>query len=162
MRDRVISAIIALALVLAFGAGWMVNGWRLNEELATLKSGYDREAAEASEKARGFESELRTRVETIDKLQKDLKDAQTRNDSLRADLAAGSKRVLVRASCPASGSVPGPAGSPGVDDGAGYAELDGQVASAMVGITSDGDTSIRKLNALQDYVENVCLAPFPK
>jgi prophage endopeptidase len=162
MQARVISALIALAIVLAFAAGWMVNGWRLNEEIAALQSGYDKTAADASEKARGFEAELRDRVATIDKLQKDLKDAQTANDSLRGELATGSKRVLVRASCPASGSVPGPAGAPSVDDGAGYAELDGQTASAMAGITGDGDISIRKLTALQKYVTDVCLAPLPQ
>lgn len=77
---------------------------------------------------------------------KELDHAKAANADLRAQLAAGTKRMYVRATCP-----PGEAG--GVDHEAAYAELDGQTSSDLVGITDEGDEAIRQLNALQDYIE---------
>lgn len=155
MLDKAIAALVAAGLL--FGAGWTVNGWRADAEIASLKSGYDKTAADASEKARQIELGMRDKLAQIDKLQTDLEHAKSENQALSARLSSGTQRVYVRASCPASGGVPAASPASSVDAPAGYAELDGSVASALAGIASDGDEQIRKLNALQQYVNEVCL-----
>jgi len=157
MQAKAIVALVAAALL--FGAGWMVRGWRADAAISTITADYDRRAVDASEKARQAEERMRGKVAELDQLQKDIEHAKAENASLRADLASGNKRVLVRASCPASGGVPETSGAARVDDAAGYAELDGKVAERLFGIAGDGDSEIRKLNALQQYVREVCLAP---
>ena len=157
MQARAIAALIGVALL--FGAGWTVRGYIADSEISALQSKYDRAAADASEKARLAERDWRERVAVIDEQHtKELQNAKAANDALRADLASGNKRVLVRASCPASGGLPASAPAASVDDGAGLAQLDPTVAESMVGVTDDGDEQIRKLTALQQYVREVCLA----
>jgi hypothetical protein len=41
----------ALALVLGFGSGWQVNGWRLGAEIADLKGDYANEKKDQAESA---------------------------------------------------------------------------------------------------------------
>ncbi|MGF6806300.1 hypothetical protein OKW30_001426 [Paraburkholderia sp. Clong3] len=81
--------------------------------------------------------------------------AQKTIDALRADVRAGDVRLRVAtASCIApagGGGMPGGGAAAGGTDGTGTAELDGSTADALLGITGDGDRSIRKLTALQVY-----------
>lgn len=159
-----VKALAALAVTaLIFGAGWYVRSNIAEADISALTAGYDKAAADASEKARKDEHKMADTVAQLDTREKELTDAKHENDTLRHALETGGnpggKRVYVRATCPASSGLPAAAGSPGVDDGSGYAQLDPKTASDMAGITGDGDSEILKLNSLQEYVRSVCLAP---
>ncbi|CAI3798625.1 hypothetical protein GLGCALEP_02133 [Pseudomonas sp. MM221] len=79
--------------------------------------------------------------------------ANQTNASLRADVAAGNKRLSVLAtSCGATGS----ATTAGLGHAEARAELDPAAAERIVAITNDGDDAIRQLSALQDYVRTAC------
>lgn len=79
--------------------------------------------------------------------------AKAKEDKLRADIASGtlSLRIPVKTQCavPASGDATAAAGS---DGGTASAELDRSTAEALIAITAEGDTAIRKLNTcIQTY-----------
>ena len=81
--------------------------------------------------------------------------AKAKEDKLRADIASGtlSLRIPVKTQCavPASGDATVAAGS---DSGTASAELDRSTAEALIAITAEGDTAIRKLNTcIQTYNE---------
>ncbi|MCE0853008.1 lysis protein [Pseudomonas asiatica] len=79
--------------------------------------------------------------------------ANQTNASLRADVAAGKRRLSVLAtSCGTTGS----ATAAGVAHAEARAELDPAAAERIVAIANDGDDAIRQLNALQDYVRTAC------
>ncbi len=86
---------------------------------------------------------------------KALTDAQAIANQLRADVAAGTRRLSVKATCPAA--VRATAGAARVDDAEARADIDPASAERIVAITSDGDAAIIALNGLQDYVRTVCL-----
>lgn len=78
--------------------------------------------------------------------------ANQTNASLRADVAAGKRRLSILAtSCAA-----GPATATGLGHAEARAELDPAAAERIVAIANDGDDAIRQLNALQDYVRTAC------
>ncbi|MGD9663797.1 MAG: lysis system i-spanin subunit Rz [Novosphingobium sp.] len=79
--------------------------------------------------------------------------AQTTINRLRADVAAGRKRLSVKVKSPVCPKAD--PGTTGLDDGTTRAELDGQDAEDLIGIVIQGDRAIRQLNALQDYVEEI-------
>lgn len=80
--------------------------------------------------------------------------ANQTNADLRADVAAGQRRLSVLAtSCTSTGS----ATAAGVGHAEARAELDPAAAERIVRIANDGDDAIRQLNALQDYVRAACL-----
>jgi len=79
--------------------------------------------------------------------------AKAKEDKLRADIASGtlSLRIPVKTQCavPASGDATAAAGG---DSGTASAELDRSTAEALIAITAEGDTAIRKLNTcIQTY-----------
>lgn len=79
--------------------------------------------------------------------------ANQTNTSLRADVAAGKRRLSVLAtSCSAAGSTT----AAGLGHAEARAELDPAAAERIVAIANDGDDAIRQLNALQDYVRKAC------
>ncbi|WP_051686932.1 lysis protein [Microbulbifer sp. HZ11] len=155
LRQKVLVAF--LALVVAFSAGWKVQGWRL-----TIKhEKYRREQAEALNEARDLvdrlESLYRNKVATIDaRYTKELKDAQAENDRLRADLQRGAIRLSIPAKCPAT-SVPGNPGTTGSTNATSRADIDERAAAEILTLTERGDKAIRQLSALQEYVRSVCI-----
>lgn len=78
--------------------------------------------------------------------------ANQTNASLRADVAAGQRRLSVLATSCAGG----PATATGLGHAEARAELDPAAAERIVRIANDGDDAIRQLNALQDYVRTAC------
>lgn len=79
--------------------------------------------------------------------------ANQTNASLRADVAAGKRRLSVLAtSCSAR-----PATAAGVGHAEARAELDPAAAERIVRIANDGDDAIRQLTALQEWVGKACL-----
>lgn len=115
-------------LLVAFVAGWQIQGWRMGEQIAeanaktaeTLKS----IAVAAADKQRELQNELDTEQAKWAAIEAEqyalLRDAEKQNDQLRADVDAGRKRLRVNASCPAStDNLPETGSSSSVDNGAG-------------------------------------------
>lgn len=149
MTRYLIAALVACGLL-------MYGGWqKIQHQAGQL----DRQAQDIDTLQRAAES----RRNTI-KLLADLDTQHTQereranqtNASLRADVAAGQRRLSVLAtSCTATGS----ATAAGVGHAEARAELDPAAAERIVRIANDGDDAIRQLNALQDYVRTACTGP---
>lgn len=145
---RYLLAAIGGLVVLLILAGWRLDhvGTALdtaNQSLTTLQA-----AAESRRNTQRLLLELDT------KHTMELTNAQADITKLRADVAAGHRRLSVKARCPtvrASGTAAG------VDDAEARAELDPAAAGRVVGITADGDEGLIALAGLQEYVATVCL-----
>lgn len=84
--------------------------------------------------------------------------ANQTNASLRADVAAGQRRLSVlTTSCSPTGS----ATAAGLGHAEARSELDPAAAERIVRIANDGDDAIRQLTALQDYVRRACQGTAP-
>ena len=94
------------------------------------------------------------RDEVDAKFTQELTDAKQENDRLRADVAAGSRRVLVRASCP---SVSTTSSSSSVDDGAEPA-LTADAREDYFRLRDQIVRTEKQLAGLQEYVGRVCLS----
>jgi prophage endopeptidase len=84
----------------------------------------------------------------ISQHQQEQANAQDAIDRLGADLRSGTIRLYVRTT-PAAQSEPVPHGATS-GPGQAHAELDPADAAALLGITADGDSAIRDLNACID------------
>lgn len=76
--------LITGTIVLIFGTGWKINGWRLEARIASLQASHAKAYAEAQEQARAKETALNNDLATLRKT----KDAQikTINDRLAVAL----------------------------------------------------------------------------
>lgn len=117
--------IFVLCLLMAFFAGKYDERQAIKAEVERIESSMREEAAA-----------------TTAKLEKEKRDAQTKVDQLRADVAAGAVRLSVRASCSASTAA---------GDSEARAELDPKVADDLIAITADGDQAIIELNTCIDF-----------
>lgn len=97
--------IAAGALVVAFSAGWLANGWRLNAEIADIRADH---ADKERERVAQINSELLRRQTALEGIRKDAQDqiatatagrtaAQSAADGLRAELDRYKRRT-----CPAT------------------------------------------------------------
>ena len=137
-------------LVASFGSGWVVNGWRWEARERKIASEYATALQTAMIEARQREAESAERVAEIDaKRTKEVQDAQRANDRLRADVAAGARRLRVRAKCPAGVSAP-PAAS-GVDSDP-TAELSSSARQDYHALRAGIAQVTGQLLACQDYV----------
>lgn len=126
-------AAAALAGGLALGAAaWTAQGWRYSEQLAGLRAARADEVAEGQRQAREILARRHADVAEINERNGraewvaygGMRNAQTQDDGLRADVDAGRQRLHVRAACPsAGGGVSETGAAAGVDHGA-RAELD--------------------------------------
>lgn len=161
------AAILALALLAAgFGAAWTIQGWRSDAAISKLQAEHAGELKTISDAATAaavqYKKDQTAWQESLAALEKrhfkEMKIANSVADSLRRQLDDGSMRVFIDADCPAdSGGAGQKAAAPGVDARKTRAQLDPKVAGNLAGIAADGDKAIRQLNALADYVEDVCL-----
>ena len=145
MTNYLIAGLLACGVIMC--AGWQ----KIERQAAQLD--------QAASKIETLEAAAESRRNTI-KLLADLDTQHTQereranqtNASLRADVAAGERRLSILAtSCAA-----GPATAAGVGHAEARAELDPAAAERIVAIANDGDDAIRQLNALQDYVRTAC------
>lgn len=151
------STLTACALLASFSAGyWLAdNGWQKKaskerEEAATY-------IAQLSEQHRKKEHELAKNAEALDqKYTESLSAAERRIDELSADIAAGPKRVLVRAKCPNGSSETSASGS--VGDG-GTAELAGVTRQDYLRLVRGIAKQDAQIRYLQEYVKQQCLSP---
>lgn len=116
-------------LVLAFFAGKHQARIEIQEEVSRIEAQMQVAAADAE-----------------NKLQKEKQSAKSKIDQLRADVSSGAVRLSVRASCSATSAG---------GDSETRAELDGETAQDLIGITADGDQAIIELNACIDFYNKI-------
>lgn len=147
MNRWVVVAISALAALL-FG-GWLMHDRdRLADELKASRAEVVQLQADAE-----FAAQTLAARDALDrKFFQEMADAKHENESLRAAVAAGTRRVLVRASCPTP--VPTPAGATSLDDDSG-AELVADARQDYFDLRDQIVETEKQLSGLQEYVRQV-------
>ena len=151
------SILTACALLASFAGGyWLAdNGWqkKASKERAEAAT----YIAQLSEQHRKREHELSKNAEALDqKYTADLSAAERRIDELSADLAAGPKRVFVRAKCPSGSTETSTSSSVG---NGGAAELDEGAKQSYLRLVRGIAKQDAQIRYLQDYVKQQCLSP---
>lgn len=153
-----------LVLALAVGAGMVVRGWwaaaiisDLKAEHAAYREAISREHAEKLVVLAGEQEALQRRISAMDQQRYgELRHAQQEIERLSAAVADGSRRLSVRASCPAApGGLPAATGAGRMDDGSQRADIYEEDARRIVAITGDADACAVKLTALQEWAREV-------
>ncbi len=162
MNARLIG--IAAALLAAFCAAWMIQGWRLGGQMSEMQAEWAetlRKTAEANAavilKQQAERQDLEGRLAANDQQRYgELRHAQQEIERLSAAVADGTLRLSVRASCSAgAGGVSASTGSGRLDDGSQRADIHEEDARRIVGITGDADACAIKLTALQEWAREV-------
>lgn len=141
-------ALLACAGVIAFQA------WRIDAkaaELSTVQGQY--EAAQAQ--AESLKATLKLQRHIDKDTTEAFTNARKANDVLRADLAAGRKRVSVNATCvrDTGTSSPADAGTPRLTPDAEQARADLELAN---------EQNMVQIRGLQRYIRQVCLGAQPQ
>ena len=151
------SILTACALLASFAGGyWLAdNGWQ--KKVSKERADTATYIAQLSEQHRKKEHELAKNAEALDhKYTESLSAAERRIDELGADIAAGPKRVLVRAKCQSGSAETSSPGSVGDGGAAELADATRQDYLRLVRGIAKQDAQIRYL---QDYVRRQCLSP---
>jgi len=144
IRGYLILALVAVSVGLLYGWSEYQQGYRDHEKFAKLQTAILNEAARQKEQA------LQAQVNDLDaKHYQEYQNAQKTITQLRADVAAGNRRLSVRVRQPVCTAKD--AKATGVDTGTARADIDGQTAQDLIGIVIEGDQAIRQLNSLQDW-----------
>lgn len=135
-----ITAVIgAAALVAGFGAAWMIQGWRWDEDIAQLRLEQNTQLmatwAEGERKAEQAEQQK-------EKIQNEYLAFRNEESKRNTAISNGAQRVYVRASCPSvPSSSPSSSGAK-----AGAAELDPAYRQALSDLRSGAAEQLRLLN----------------
>ena len=154
------AAIYAALAALCFGAGWVVQGWRLGDELSAKSASHAKTLSDISAAAavalsaqQAKQIELANHLAALDAQHyQELIHAQSVTSALSADLAASRKRLSVRTSGSSCPRAPTGADSARLDDGAERADLHPATAASAVAIAGEADQCAVKLTALQAWV----------
>lgn len=145
MNRYLIAALLACAVLIA--SGWQKiqrQGEQIDHQAAAI------ETLERATESRRNTIKLLSDLETQHTQERER--ANQTNASLRADVAAGQRRLSVLAKCP----VVRADANPGLDAAEARAELNPAAAERIISVGPDGDDAIRQLNALIDTVRTVC------
>lgn len=155
---------VAVAMLCAFAAGWLSNGWRLGRQIEQQQASFQADlstinlaAAKAKQEANEQRQALAKAIQQDSATRyQEYTDAQHQNAQLRADLLTAQRRLSVKVSgCSPATEVSTTAGTGGVDHAAGRADLDPGSADRIVAIANRGDDAIRQLTACQAYVRKI-------
>ena len=149
-----------LAAAIAGACAWYAQGWRMGEQLASLKADHAQtmqaiadKTAKASEAVRKYEAGVADQLASKDTQHyQELTHAKTETDRLRACVAAGAcgVRIITRSTaCAAGGDVPQDAGAGGVGDGA--VALDDAAANRVLDLRESVQSDAAKLAYLREY-----------
>lgn len=149
----------ALGVALAFGAGWQVNGWRLDGQHAAELAKRDRQALAVAEQVMAIGRAANAAISTADaKAWKGLEDDKKELRRLRGCVADGTCGVrLIAAQSGHGSSAPG-AGSVGHDT----VDLDPDVQRRVLDHREAIGEDAAKIEYLQDYVEQCWRSTQPK
>ena len=153
--NRVTAIISALVICIIVCLSWAVNHYRDNA--ITYKAQRDKNARELKlANAAITDMQMRQRdVAALDaKYTKELADAKAENETLRADVAAGRKRLRINATCP------GP-----VREATGTARVDNATGPQLADTAERDYFTLRErlmlmqkqLEGAQDYIRTQCL-----
>lgn len=143
MKQKLIIGIACLLVGLI--AGWLANGWRLNEQIEATAAEHAQAIQRAEQEARAKEQAWQAAQNELQaKYEQEKKDAESKIADLRRRVQSGAVRVSVNATaCTVS-----------QNSGTGIretrAELNGQTADDLITIAADGDAAIRELNLCID------------
>lgn len=152
---------IAGAVVVAVGIAGYVKG-RIDGasicdgRLATAAAEYNAASDKAMDEARArMDAMARGFAEIDSRYTKGMSDAQNDLDRLRADVAAGRRKLRLAARCPAAAPVPDTAGATGLGDAAGP-ELGPDAVEAYHDLRAQHERVMRQVPALQELLRQ-CL-----
>ncbi len=134
-----------IALLLTFGGGYFYGKY---VEREVQQAEVDRLNTEARAKEQALAAAVTTTAEALRKTNEKAKLATKQRDAA-IDSGALKLRVPVKTTCPvpAATDTPSPSGD---NRGEASAELDREIAKALVAITDEGNRAIEKLNACMD------------
>lgn len=141
-------------IIVLFALAAVLGGVLLKRDMDALQGDVTearRQVAQLQQQAQQAAQALQARDELDKQRFKEMTDAKHEIDGLRDELAAGTKRVLVRATCPA---VPAVTSSSGVDD-ARDAELTATAGQDYLRLREQIITTEAQLQGLKDYVRQV-------
>ena len=153
--NRVTAIISALVICIIVGLSWAVNHYRDNA--ITYKAQRDKNVRELKlANAAITDMQMRQRdVAALDaKYTKELADAKAENETLRADVAAGRKRLRINATCP--GPVREATGTARVDNATGP-QLADTVTRDYFTLRERLMTMQKQLEGAQEYIRTQCL-----
>ena len=153
--SRVAAIIYTLVICTIVCLSWAVNHYRDNA--ITYKAQRDKNVRELKlANAAITDMQMRQRdVAALDaKYTKELADAKAENETLRADVAAGRKRLRINATCP--GSVREAPTTSGVDNATGP-QLADTVTRDYFTLRERLMTMHKQLEGAQDYIRTQCL-----
>ncbi|MGK0703689.1 lysis protein [Yokenella regensburgei] len=153
--SRVTATLCAVVFCLLVSMAWAINHYRDNA--ITYKDQRDK-ATDQLRLANATVTDMQKRQRAVSALDKThteaLNAAESENDTLRRQLAAGTRRVYVRGKCAVSGTDDHHP-TAGVGDGA-PVELDTKTGQDILDLRADIIRDNEKLKFLQEYVENQC------
>ena len=155
---------LALLLSIACFSTWKVDAWRFGKRLADLSASHQADltsisnaataqARQALEKQQATQKAL---AELDAKATKEKTNALAENERLRADVAAGDRRLRIAGRCSAgSGNLPDATSSARLDDD-GTIELAGASGRTVFDIRAGIIKDRAALKGLQEHVREVC------
>lgn len=153
MSGKLTAVLVAVLIASLFGLTYYhYRVQSLNRDVAELTTVAKRQQATLDQ----IETQRQT-VAAIDiKHTKELADAKSENERLRADIASGTKRLQINATCtkPVSKTT-GPASVP--DDAS--ARLTESAQRDYLSLRERIGIATSQINGLQAYINNVCLMP---
>ncbi|EJB8269828.1 lysis protein [Salmonella enterica] len=154
--NRVTAIISALVICIIVCLSWAVNHYRDNA--ITYKAQRDKKVSELKQ-ATATITDMQQRqrdVAALDaKYTKELADAKAENDALRDDVAAGRRRLLVNATCPAMPT--GKSTSAASVDNAARPRLADSAERDYFTLKERVTTMQKQLEGAQDYIRTQCL-----
>lgn len=148
----------ALALLVALGAafagGWLVNGWRIGEDIAEYRQELAKAAAAEVQAAQDETRERQRQLEALDaRYTQEMADAQAEIDRLADDVADGRRRLRLNAECPGERS-----GAPGTAGGADAAapRLTASAERDYLRLRRGIEAVTAQVIGLQEYIRTQC------
>ena len=139
-------------IVIACLAGLLVTvGWLLKKEISS-NSVLKVQLSESQQTLQKYESQQKI-VEAVDqKFTKGEADAKATDNQVNTAIRTHTIRLYIPTRC-----VPPSSSTPSDTDATSRTELEPAIAQDIIAITQRGDSAIRQLIGLQDYVKTVCL-----
>ena len=154
MSARALVTTVGVALV--FGAGWVANGWRLDDQHATELAQRDRQALAVAEQVMAIGRAANAAISTADaKAWKGLEDDKKELGRLRGCVAAGTcgVRLIVKPTPTSGGASDSSPGSVGDDT----LDLDPDVQRRVLDHREAIGEDVAKLEYLQAYAQQCWL-----
>ena len=155
---------LTLLVAIACFATWKIGAWRYGEELASLTAAHQADLTAISNAATAQVSHALEKQQTAEQARADIDTRTTKekahalaeNEKLRADVAAGDRRLRIAGRCSSSsGNLPYTTSTARLDDG-GTVELAGAAGRTVFDIRAGVIKDQAALKGLQEYVKNIC------